>query len=523
MSVELPPPVTPQQGTVEQLQSQAGGGVVVAFQTYQMHVNAGNVLDAAAIQNAVSLADNLSNAVRNIGAAAYLAGYPAAQVTYALSGQDLYVLVLPGKISGIRASERLKPYLNGLEKADPMRDSDLEGHRTLASMAADRASVTVFPVFEPDGNGGQVLDFEKNNQNSDPTTVRAEFGNPGNRFASRYFLDMEVKTASVWGDEFRVFAREGIQNLDAGDKPGDYHEQNVGWNRVTPWGVFGAGGRFINYNYTATSVTPNVNILGRVWIGEALWLYPLYSDFNSRWTVQLKADRTSKSGKIDSTATTGSSEYQRELYTSAEIATSYGDNFQFLTRRWNFTGGASVRKGFGDHNTNYDTANPPIHGDLGYLLFRPAVTLKVFLTDNISTGVELSGQYSKDSVPEQQQWVLGGLGNLTSSLPGVAVGDKGYLARAYGEIALPLTKGLELRPKVFVERGVAKFAIPTTANQQINGNQSLTDAGLELGVKFTQLIDGTLAYAKSFNDKNIPQSTKDGSNARLYFRVSIKI
>ena len=232
MSVELPPPATPQQGTVEQLQSQAGSGITVTFQNYQLHVAAGDILDQETVQNAVALADNLSNAVRNIGAAAYLAGYPASQVTYALSGQDLYVLVVPGKISGIRASEALKPYLSGLENADPMRDTDLEGKRVLASMAADRAGIAVFPVFEPDGNGGQVLDFEKNNKASDPTSVRAEFGNPGNRYASRYFGDLEVKTASIWGDEFRVFVREGFQHLDANQHPGDYHEQNAGLGRV---------------------------------------------------------------------------------------------------------------------------------------------------------------------------------------------------------------------------------------------------------------------------------------------------
>lgn len=520
MSVELPPPATPQQGTVEQLQSQAGAGVVVAFQTYQLHVAASNILDEATIQNAVGIADNISNAVRNIGAAAYLAGYPAAQVTYALSGQDLYVLVLPGKVSGIRANDALKPYLNGLETADPMTDSDLMGHTTLASIAADRAGIDVYPVFEPDGNGGQVLDFEKNNKDDDPTTVRVEFGNPGNRFASRYFLDMDLKTASIWGDEFRVFAREGIQNLDDKGSPGDYHEQDLQWNRVTPWGIFGVNGRFINYNYTsppAAGVTTSTDVLGKIWIGEAQWLYPLYSSFNSRWTVQAKADRTSKTGKIDSTATTPSNTYQRELYTSGEIGTTYLRNFGFIGHRWDFAGGVAARKGFGD---DAQFTALPIHGDEGYLLFRPSASLKFYWTNAIITGVEASGQFSNDSVPEQQQWVLGGMGNLTSALPGVAVGDKGYLARGYSEITLPIA-GLELRPRVFVEHGSAKYAKPT--GTQPADSQTLTDAGLELGVKFTQLIDATLSYAKSFDDKGIAPTTKEDADARVYFRVSIKL
>ncbi|MES2489780.1 MAG: hypothetical protein V4607_08300 [Pseudomonadota bacterium] len=525
MSVELPPPATPQQGTVEQLQSQASSGITVAFQNYQLHVAANNILDEAAVQKAVAAADNLSNAVRNIGAAAYLAGYPASQVTYALSGPDLYVLVVPGKISGIRASEALKPYLNGLEGADPMRDSDLEGKRTLASMAADRAGVTVFPVFEPDGNGGQVLDFEKNNQRSDPTTIRVEFGNPGSRYTSRYFGDLEIKTASVWGDEFRVFAREGFQHLDAQDKPGDYHEQNVGWNRVTPWGVFGVNGRNINYNYTApcavASCTPaTLDINGRIWIGEALWLYPLYSSFNSRWTVQAKVDRTSKEGKIEPNPDVGiaAATYQRELYTSAEVSTIYSRNFN-LGFNWNFTGGAVVRKGFGDDDVSIATA--PIHGNEGYLLYRPSATLKLFWTDKLVSGIEASGQFSSDSVPEQQQWVLGGLGNLTSSLPGVVVGDKGYLGRFYTELSLPITDSLKIVPKAFIERGAASYAHPSSAAQ--DGNQTLTDAGLEMGLKFGQFVDATLGYAKSIQDENISEAVKATSDAQLYFRVSIKI
>lgn len=526
MSVELPPPATPQQGTVEQLQTQAGGGITVAFQSYQLHVAAENILDEATVQNAVALADNLSNAVRNIGAAAYLAGYPAAQVTYALSGQDLYVLVVPGKISGIRASEALKPYLEGLETADPMRDNNLEGHRTLASIAADRAGINVFPVFEPDGNGGQVLDFEKNNQASDPTSIRFEFGNPGNRYASRYFGDLEIKTADVWGDEFRVFAREGIQNLDTGKNPGDYHEQNVGWNRVTPWGIFGINGRNINYNYNAPSTTGSVALNGRIWVGEALWLYPLYSDFNSRWTVQTKVDRTSKEGKTDPDGTPNNAvatTYQRELYTSGEISTSYGDNFRFIGHSWNLTAGLAVRKGFGDSDVNTNLNALPIHGDQAYLLFRPAATLKFFWTNNIASGVEASAQFSSDSVPEQQQWVLGGVGSLTSALPGVVVGDKGYLGRFYTEVSLPITDSLSLTPKVFAERGSASYANPNTSALQVSGAQTLTDAGAEVGLKFGKIVDASVAYSKSFQDKNIAPATKDASDARVYFRVSIKI
>lgn len=516
MSVELPPPPTPQQGTVETLQPQTAAGITVAFQAYHLHVSAPGVLTAAEIRNAIHVAGDLSNAVRNLGAAAYLAGFPAARVTYAKSGQDLFVLVTPGRISGIRASDRLKPYLDGLQDADPLTARALETHRVLASIAADRQGVTVYPTFQPDGAGGQVLDFEQSLKAADPTTVKGELSNVGNRYASRYFLDLGINTASVWGDEFQVYWRHGLSHLDNKGREGDYNEQDLAWNRVTPYGVFGIGGRYINYFFHAATLPVD----GRIYTGEISWLYPLYADFTRRLTVQARADRTdSRKDLQDSVgAYPAGTPLQHQLYASGEVTLSYGQDFQFLEHRWSLEGAASVRKGFGDDRSG----NAQVLADQGYLLVRPALRLKFHWDDIIATGLEASGQLSSDSVPEQQQWVLGGVGNLTSSLPGVAVGDKGYLARIFTEVAGPTVYGVAFTPKIFVEQGGARFAQPTTANGQPQGTQTLVDAGAELGFRFARFVDGSLSYAHAFTDRNINQTTRDDSRAQLYFRITAK-
>ncbi|MGH8505035.1 MAG: hypothetical protein ACRETM_03630 [Stenotrophobium sp.] len=516
MSVELPPPPTPQLGTIETLRQPAGTGVTVVFQSYQLHVSAANVLTAAEIQNAISVAADLSNAVRNLAAAAYLAGFPAAQVTYAKSGQDLFVLVTPGKISGIRASDRLKPYFDGLQNANPLTPSALEGHRVLASIAADREGVTVYPTFQPDGTGGQVLDFEQNLRETDPTTIKGELSNVGNRYASRYFLDLGLKTDSVWGDEFQVFWRHGLPHIDNQGREGDYNEQDLTWDRVTPYGVFGIGGRYISYFFH----TATLPIDGRIYTGEVNWLYPVYADFTRRLTVQARADRTDLRKNLQDTvgAFPAGTPLQHQLYNSGEVALSYGQNFQLLAHRWSFEGAASVRKGFGSD----ESGNPQNLADQGYLLYRPALRLKFYWSNEIASGIEASGQFSNDSVPEQQQWVLGGVGNLTSSLPGVSVGDQGYLARLFTEVAGPTLYGVALTPKIFVEQGGARFAQPTAANGQPQGTQTLIDAGAELGFKFARFVDGSLAYAHAFADRNINQATRDDSRAQLYFRITAK-
>ena len=90
-------------------------------------------------------------------------------------------------------------------------------------------------------------------------------------------------------------------------------------------------------------------------------------------------------------------------------------------------------------------------------------------------------------------------------------------------MSLPITDSLSLTPKVFAERGSASYANPNTSALQVSGAQTLTDAGAEVGLKFGKIVDASIAYAKNFQDKNIAPATKDASDARVYFRVSIKI
>lgn len=525
MSIALPPPAIPQLGTVEQLQPQASTGVVVAYQNYQLHVSASGILDEATINKVVGAADSISNAVRNLASAAYAAGYPASQVMYVASGVDVYVVVTPGEISEVRADDALQPYLEGLTDAKPLRDSDLEARRSLASMLADRAGYNIYPVFESDGTGGQILDLEKNVKAQDPTQISIDFGNPGNRYASRYFLDLGIKTASNYGDEFRLFAREGLPNVDTA-AGGDYHEQNLSWNRVTPLGVYGLAGRYSNYSFTSTSGGTTTPFLGRLWSVEAVYLYPLLASFDMRWTAQGKVDYIDKKGEIDSSPSFPAFEYQREQYASLEAATSYARNFDFYDHQWNVEVGGTLRKGLGeDEKTTF-----PVHGNEGYTLFRGVSSLKLFWQPNLNTswnpnltsGVELSGQYSKDTLPEQQQWTLGGQGSLTTALPGVATGDMGYLFRAYTEttLAAPYLKGVDLRPKVFIETGSASFETPKAG--QALGTQSLIDLGFEVGFKYRQWLDGSIAYAREIGTDNISDQTLNNANARVYFRIGVK-
>ncbi|HUP92988.1 MAG TPA: hypothetical protein VM074_12140 [Solimonas sp.] len=518
MAVDLPPPLPPQQAELSQVQ-RGEALSVIPFQQYQIHVMGARVLDDAALAATVAGADTLSNAVRALAAAYFAAGYPAAQLSYALSGQDLFVLATLGGISSVKAGEPLGKYFEGLNGVTPLTDESLEPRRLLATMHADRAGINAQPLLIADGSGGYAFDLKPDKIPADPTQVRVEYGNPGNRFVARHFLDLDLRGGTWYGDELRALTRAGLRGLN--EKPGDdYFEQNLGWNRVTQWGVFGIGGRYVDY--TVDNPSPATPQNGNIWVGEGYWVYPWEADFDSRIMSLLKVDRTSKS--TEQTGALGAmTRIQHELYTSVEAGGTVSQAFQLLAHRWDFDGGLAARVGLGDGSS----ATNPV--DFNYVLYRPTARLKVYFTETVLTTLEASAQITSDTVPEQQQFVLGGFGSLTSYLPGVAIGDTGYLVRLIGEAGTYPLYGVEFKPKVFVETGGVRFEntpqagpVPTPAEAERQATPMLTDIGVELGVKLLGFVDAAVAYAESMAESDVADGTLRGSDANVYFRVAVK-
>lgn len=494
MAVDLPPALPPQQIEVQQI-NQGGAVASTAFKQYRMHVFGKVTISPEALAAIVADQDDLPRALAALNGAFYNAGYPGTQLSYGISGNDIYVLVVLTGITETSVESPFTAYFAGLSGTQPLKDSDLEPRRVLAGMHADRAGLRATTALQPDGHGGARFEvssvYEKH-----PTELFFEYGNPGNRFVGRYFVDAGFATGSRYGDEVRITTRTGIDEFNS---DGRYNEQHGQWSRVTPWGVFGIGARNVEYDITETAFD------GKITVGDVYWLYPLYADFNTRWTTQLKVDRTNKKGEAFAIGPLP----QNEIYTSVEAATASLGTFGWMGSRWDLDVAVAVRQGVSD-GTLPDTGSV-----LDYLLVRPAARIKLYGGNHWSTALEFSGQFSHDILPEQQQWVLGGIGNLYSQLPGVAIGDEGMLVRSVSELGHYSLFNLSLRPRLFIESGTAK-------SNNAAGTLSLSDAGIELGVRVFDWLEGALAYAERINSKNIDRDTLERTEAKLFFRLQAK-
>lgn len=525
MAVALPDALPPAQSTPADIKAQANESGTFSFNQFTVHLIGQALLDEAAINRVKHGAESLSDIVRNISSEIYLAGYPGVQVYYAREGDDLFVLTFPGKITEVTGDSRVSKYFSNVPGTSPTRDTDIEKARSLANTHSDRAGENVKLLLKPNQQvpGESSLVLKQQVDKPDPTSIRGEFGNPGNRFVGRHFLKLDLEHGFATGDQVSVSWNHGLTGLNNRALADDFNEQSVVWNRVTPWGIFGISG--FNEDYTIQGLDNTgqpVDVNGDLQKVEGAWLYPIQKSFDSSWTANLTVDYIDKEFALASTGTLA----QSQKYGSVEVGTSYAHTLLVRELPLTLGAGLAVRQGLGDDKVS----NPIVLADLGYFLVRPQVSAELASVD-WSASLQALMQITEDAVPEQSQWVMGGVGNVSAYLPGVAVGDSGGIVRAeFRYKALPEWRDFSLTPSVFAEYGYTKFEDPL--NTPVGGGlffvrptstAKLADVGLDLNLKWQDYVTLRLTYAESVDEDNVSSAVQRAADANVYFSLVVNL
>ena len=116
-------------------------------------------------------------------------------------------------------------------------------------------------------------------------------------------------------------------------------------------------------------------------------------------------------------------------------------------------------------------ANPRFTQVVGSVNYQQALPF------GVSAGIAWSGQWADTIMPQNQQWVLGGFGNLTAWLPAILVGDSGTLLRATVQSPPWRWKEVSVSGNAFVEAGLVNTHY-TPAGKP--ANRAASDAGLSV-------------------------------------------
>jgi hemolysin activation/secretion protein len=140
------------------------------------------------------------------------------------------------------------------------------------------------------------------------------------------------------------------------------------------------------------------------------------------------------------------------------------------------------------------------------------------LPEGYTLAASLSGQYADDTVPQNSQWVIGGLGNLTAWLPAILVGDSGALGRLAVSTPSRSWGRFSYSGNVFVEAGMVRSHYrplnePTT--------RALGDAGLSLTGNIDTGTSIVLAYAWPVWYRNVDRNAINvQGRANVYFSLN---
>jgi len=511
MSIDFPPPPLPEQGEVAALRATALDSVTATVAGHTVYVHAPGVLGADDIRAALAGQRELSAAVRALVSRARQRGVFAPKAVYAKSGQQLYITLTALTVKSVKAPKALAPYFRGLGGKAGVQAQPFERARLLAGIHAQRRGERYTPVIEAAADGDPVLVLRRSALPAPARgSVRLALSNAGNRFTGRELLELDARLGSPGGNEFSAAVRSASGVLfDTGNAtPGsDYREFQGGWSRVSPAGLVNVSARHIDYRLSLQGLGFN----GSLQIADAAYIAIARASAASRVTVQGKLDYIRQEIVFDSNG----ERLQRERYPSAEVSAAYNRSFTLGSQRWLGLATLAARQGLGSDGATVTRA------DLDYWLARPGGTLR-WQGGAFSAEWQLSGQYASTTVPELQQWVVGGVGNLHAYVPGVALGDRGGLSRLVLE-----HRGLvierytaTLKPRLFVEGAAAEYHRPATGLP--GGVQALADAGGEVVLGVGRAFEASLAAALPIGDDGVPQSVRDAARADFFFRLTAK-
>jgi hemolysin activation/secretion protein len=512
LAIDLPPVITPQQAPASELVAHYHGGIAIPFHGRTITVFGPaierGVVSPGRLKSDVAQAGTFSEAVRLIGYLYHISGYPAAVTRYAMvDSSHLYVYVAPGRVSEIRSPPQYHPYLDSLIGPQVLEEAKLERARALADVLSQREGVHYKATFIPTGDDSVTLDFSPSAPGASRTALRAGFSNYGNRYSGPYLADIGLRQTLPTGDEFVLSGITSVRMLDLGGSESEpYHEGDLEWSRITPLGLLSLDGRYADF---ATD-SQGFHFGGNLATGSASWLYPFYATLRQRLNVLSKLERSHESIHAEEQTSLGPNpEVLSDLYNSAELGVTYTWRAANAGREREFSIDVSGRKGFSGRPAG-DPSNP------GYLIWRTGAEGTYGLLDSLNLKMSFKAQLGGSSVPQLEQFVIGGPATDHAYDAGAGAGDRGWNLRAGTEwkgAAESWSERHTVRPRLFVEYGSATRGGPG------QGTVTIADVGVESDIRFSSWLSGTISAAQSIHEEGRQYSPNGLHRNCVFFRL----
>ena len=510
----IPPEAAPQVAIVAPAK-QAAEPIVVESHGYRYVVSGNALLAPEVIVSSVAAAETPKDAVDSLNKAYQKAGYLLTALRGRVDGQAVAIQVIHGRLTEADLTPSLAAFYGGIEEREDLDRNTLIRKSALAENYAARQGMRPKVNFVPaqEVGGSKIILTEEPIEGAKPWNAGLGFNNLGSRFSSRYVAQANAAVRPGAGVELTATYTQGLPGLAKESEGSQYHAGAVGATIVTPWGLYGAS--YSNTRYLIGESSRDANGVlahpdGEITSWGVNGTQLAFADETARWSF------TESFAYTDNFVTIleGALITQDQSYGVLAFGTSFSKSFAVLGENASFSAGLTVSKGLGG-SFRYEgpgLATSPFwlfHGNLSYTQALPA---------GYTAGVTWTGQWANAILPQNQQWVLGGFGNLTAWSPAVLVGDSGMLARASLYTPAWEWSGLSVTGGAFAEAGIVR---PHYSSDGTPIARGLGDAGVSLSGSMKTGTSLTMAYAWPVWSRNLDQKALDGLNhAHLYFSLN---
>ncbi len=428
------------------------------------------------------------------------------QLSKADSPQIVNINVIEGRVTKKNVPAEFDRFFNITDRPD--LTTEMVTRRAIianqyAARDGERLQSSFSPAEQPGGSdltvtASKIPGFK-------PLSGSLLLGNYGSRYASSYVTGGNVLYHPGGGAELSANYLAGLPYWSRDSRDSQYHSQGFGGSLITPWGTYGLSAQKTHYQLGRSSYPLNTT-------GDTA-SYAVSGSQLIYATERAQLRLTQGFAHVDNRTTVFGGGYtvvdQRYDYVTAGLnfsqSYSIGGLAGSFSANYAYNRGTSARSGTFLLSDAPTAATPLFHySDL-------SLTAQQELPSGYLAQATVNGQWAQDTLPQQQQWVLGGLGNLTAYNAGIIVGDEGYAVRLSLQSPSKEYGPFRVTPNVFVERGEARYHFVPGPWQRI------TDAGLGFTVSTTSGTSFSALYAAPIRLEGVAPRSADASRATVFF------
>jgi len=487
MAAFVPPPQAPQ--VVEYAQPPYGAEPTTAQSHGYRYIVTGNtLLPPELIRKTLAAAATPKDALADLLQAYHAKGYTLVAITGKVEGKEVRIAVFQGMITELNTADGLGWFFGGLFGRDNVRRPELLRKQIMAGLYAARSGEKVNVNLGPAANpGGTALNVtESPVPNYSPVSGAVTFGNYGSRYSSGYVVGGNAAANLTHGVQITANYLQGLPGLRESSYGSSYYQGGVGTSVVTPYGIYGFSASRIYFRLG--DETYPLNPKGNIDTYQLNGTQLLYADASTR--VSLTEALTHVA--YTETVFNGYFTLLDQPYTYVSLGLNANHSFTLGSLPGNLSGGATMNLGVSaSSGTLYDgyPGVPTSHFRYAGFTLAYQQTLPLGFQANLSAQAQLA----TNTLPAQQEWTLGGFGNLSAWEPGVVVGDSGYVARLEVDAPAFARFGANARLGGFFETGGVTYTTPAPGTFPW---QTLSDAGLSLRLQLPYGFSATAMAAR---------------------------